>query len=104
LGVPLSVPHQLVFPELAVLIGKLEEAAPVVGVPEASVDEDDRSVFSGDNVRTSWQSTVMQAVSNAACEESLSNHPFRQSVFAANAAHHGGSHRGFNNVCHEVLR
>lgn len=104
LGVPLSVPNQLVLPKLAVLIGKLEEPASVVSVPEASVNEYDCPVLSDDNVWTSWQSAVMQAVTNAACEETLSNHQFRQRVFAADAAHHGGSHRGFDDVCHEVFR
>jgi hypothetical protein len=76
-------------PEVSIARRKPKEPATLVSVPEASVHKDRCLSLLDDKVRVSWQSTVVQAESNASAEQTPAQNGLWQRVLAANAAHHG---------------
>ena len=61
-----------------------------VTMPEAAVDQADRSVAWENDVRFAWQFLVVQAVSEPASMKGAPQHDLRACVLAANPRHHAG--------------
>ena len=87
LHVALAVALNLGFPEGGVCLGKYEVRAIFVAMPEASVDEDDRPIFSQHNVGRAGQTFHVYPVAESAGEEVAAHHHLGLRIAASDALH-----------------
>lgn len=85
--VALLVPLYFLFPKILVRLGQVAVFAPLVAVPEATVDEDDRSVFEHHYVGMSGQAGVVQAVTESPAEEKMPHNHLRLRPPALDCCH-----------------
>lgn len=101
LGVPLPVPPKFLGPELLVRSRQAEISAPLMGMPEAPMNQDDDLVFADDKVGPPWQTRRMQAEADATAEEPPAQQELRLGVFPSDSAHHPGADFWLHDVSHE---
>ena len=87
LHVALAVALNLGFPEGGVCLGQDEVRAIFVAVPEASVDEDDRPIFSQYNIGRAGQTFHVHPVAESAGEEVAAHHHLGLRIAASDALH-----------------
>ena len=87
LNVAGPVAFNLRFPELRVRLWQHVVSAPLVSMPEASVDEDARAVFAHYDIRMTGQTRMVQPIAEATAEQEFSDRDFRFGVFSPYRCH-----------------
>lgn len=67
-GIALLIPTQLFNPKLAITCGEAEESTLLMGMPEATVNQNYGLVLPDDKVGATWQTRRMQAEPDAPAE------------------------------------
>ena len=84
-------------PEVDASAGPFEQMA-LVTVPEAAVNKDDGTTGRKDQIRFSWQATVMEAKPESARMKSSANCQFGPRVLSANTGHHSTARSAIDDV------
>lgn len=86
--IPGNIPVELGLPELHVGLWHCRRLAPLVSMPEASIDEDDRVSLWERDVGMPQQFGRMQTEANPQSVEEMAHDHLRLRVFRPNPAHH----------------
>ena len=87
LNVAGPVAFNLRFPELRVCLWQHVVSAPLVSMPEASVDEDARAVFAHYDIRMTGQTRMVQPIAEATAEQEFPDRDLRFGVFSPYRCH-----------------
>lgn len=97
-----TVVRELGRPKFAPRVRHLEEVAARMGVPEATIHENNGAPLRKDKIRTSGKARSMQAISESHGPEATTYQHFRLRVHAPDARHHPRAHRWCDDVDHYI--
>ena len=85
--VALLVTGDFIFPKIRICFGDSEGLAPLMSMPEATIDEYTGSVFPHHDIGMSGQSVMIEPVSEPFCEEVFSHNELRFGILGMNRRH-----------------
>lgn len=91
--VPVDISLEFLLPEFAVRLWRGGVPTAFVPVPETAVNEDHGPVFREHKIGRARQISYVKPVPKSLGEQNGAKHPFRPSIFPANARHHAAALR-----------